>query len=57
MKRAEEWDKHNDRYSHDGFCEYVEEYCEKNFEDGFFMNENGEAEYIVDYVLHNLNME
>ena len=49
LKRLQnEWNKNNEIYSEDGFKEYIEEYCEDNFEEGFFINENGEAEYIVD---------
>lgn len=51
-----EWDKNNEKYSEDGFKEYVEKYCEDNFEDGFFTNEQGETEYIVDWVLHNIDL-
>lgn len=50
------WDKHNDEYSEDSFKEYVEEYCENNFDDGYFINDEEEAEYIVDWILHNLDM-
>ena len=31
--------KNNEIYSEDGFKEYIEEYCEDNFEEGFFINE------------------
>lgn len=57
LKRLQnEWNKNNAMYSEDGFKEYVEEYCQDNFEDGFFINEDGETEYIVDWVLHNIDM-
>lgn len=56
IKLQNEWNKNNERYSEDGFKEYVEEFCENNFEEGFFTNEDGETEYIVDWVLHNLDM-
>lgn len=57
LKRLQnEWNKNNEMYSEDGFKEYIEEYCEDNFEEGFFINENGESEYIVDWVLHNIDM-
>lgn len=51
-----EWNGYSDLYSEDGFKEYIEEYCENNFEDGYFINENGETEYIVDWVLHNIDL-
>lgn len=50
------WNRDNNKYSEDGFKEYVEEYCMNNFEDGYFTNEDGETEYIVDWVLHNLDL-
>lgn len=50
------WNKCNEMYSEDGFKEYVEEYCVNNFEEGYFTNEEGETEYIVDWVLHNLDL-
>lgn len=53
----EKWNKCNNMYSEDGFIEYVEEYCENNFDEGYFINEEGETEYIVDWVLHNLDLE
>ena len=57
LKRLQnEWNENNERYSEDGFKEYIEKYCEKNFEDGYFTNEDGETEYIVDWVLHNIDM-
>lgn len=57
LKRLQnEWNRNNKIYSEDGFKEYVEEYCQNNFEDGFFINEDGETEYIVDWVLHNIDM-
>ena len=57
LKRLQnEWNKYNEMYSEDGFKEYIEKYCEKNFEDGFITNEDGEIEYIVDWVLHNIDM-
>ena len=57
LKRLQnEWNKNNAMYSEDGFKEYVEEYCQDNFEDGFFINEYGETEYVVDWVLHNIDM-
>lgn len=51
-----EWNKNKEEYSEESFKEYLEEYCEYNFEEGFFTNEDGETEYIVDWVLHNLDM-
>lgn len=57
LKRLQnEWNKNNEMYSEDGFKEYIEKYCEENFEDGYFINEDGETEYIVDWVLHNIDM-
>lgn len=50
------WNRDNNKYSEDGFKEYVEKYCMNNFEDGYFTNEDGETEYIVDWVLHNLDL-
>jgi hypothetical protein len=50
------WNRDNNKYSEDGFKEYVEEYCMNNFEDGYFTNEDGETEYIADWVLHNLDL-
>lgn len=55
-KLQNDWNKNNQMYSEDGFKEYIEEYCVDNFEEGFFINENGETEYIVDWVLHNIDM-
>lgn len=55
-KLQNEWNKNNQMYSEDGFKEYIEECCEDNFEEGFFINENGETEYIVDWILHNIDM-
>lgn len=51
-----EWDENNTIYSEDGFKEYVEEYCKENFEDGYFINENGEIVYIVDWILYNIDL-
>ena len=51
-----EWNKKKEEYSEESFKEYLEEYCEYNFEERFFTNEDGETEYIVDWVLHNLDM-
>lgn len=57
LKRLQnEWNKNNEMYSEDGFKEHIEKYCEENFEDGYFTNEDGETEYIVDWVLHNIDM-
>lgn len=56
IKLQNEWNKNNEMYSDDGFKEYVEEFCENNSEEGFFTNQDGETEYIVDWVLHNLDM-
>lgn len=55
-KLQNEWNKNKESYSEDGFKEYVEEFCENNFEEGFFINQDSETEYIVDWVLHNLDM-
>lgn len=51
-----EWNENNNNYSEDGFIEYIESYCRENFEDGYFVNENGRIEYIVDWVLHNVDL-
>lgn len=51
-----EWNKNNAMYSEDGFKEYIDEFCENNFEDGFFTNEDGDIEYIVDWILRNIDM-
>lgn len=51
-----EWNENNNRYAEDGFIEYMEDYCRENFEDGYLVNENGEIEYIVDWVLHNIDL-
>lgn len=50
------WNENNDSYSEDSFKEYIESYCRENFEDGYFVNENGRIEYIVDWVLHNIDL-
>lgn len=56
IKLQNEWNENNERYSEDGFKEYIEKYCEDNFEDGYFTNEDGETEYIVDWILYNIDM-
>lgn len=56
IKLQNEWNENNERYSEDGFKEYIEKYCEDNFEDGYFTNDDGETEYIVDWILHNIDL-
>lgn len=56
IKLQNEWNENNEKYSEDGFKEYIEKYCEDNFEDGYFTNEDGETEYIVDWILHNIDI-
>ena len=50
-----EWNDNNDEYSEDGFKEYIEAYCEKNFHNGYFWN-GEENVYIVDFVLWNIDL-